>query len=61
MDQVVEVAGDLVMEGFVGKEEDFEMDVLRDREQMELLEDWGDVVMVAGAGEQQSFVCAGVY
>lgn len=42
----------LGMEGFVGKEEDFEVDALRYREPMEFLENWGDVV--AGVGEQAS-------
>ena len=54
VEQVGEVAGGLVVEGFVGEEEDYEMDALRDREPVELLEDWGDVVTGAGVGEQAS-------
>ena len=50
--QIGEVGGGLVVEGFVGEEEDFEVDALRDREPVELLEDWGDVVTGAGVGEQ---------
>lgn len=36
----------------MGKKEDFEMDVLRDRKPIELPENWDDVVMQAGVGEQ---------
>ena len=38
------------MEGFVGEEKDFELDAW-DRETVEFLEDRGDVVTGAGAGE----------
>lgn len=47
-----EVARGLAVEGFVGEEEeeDFEVDVLRDGEPVELLKGWADVVTGAGAG-----------
>ncbi len=44
MEQVCEVGGGLVMEGFVSKEEDFELDPLWVREPVEVVEDRGDVV-----------------
>jgi len=50
-EQVSEVGGSLVVEGFVGEEKDFELDALWDREPVEFLEDRGDVVTGAGAGE----------
>ena len=56
MEQVPEVGGGLEMEGFVGKEEDLEMDALWEREPVEVLQDRGDVVM--GAGEE---TCGGVW
>lgn len=43
MEQVGEVRGGQVMEGFEGDEEDFELDALRDREPVEVLEDRGDM------------------
>ena len=51
-DQVSEVGGGLVMEGFVGEEKDFELDALRDREPVEFLKDGGDMVAGAGVGEE---------
>lgn len=42
--QVSEVGRSLVMEGFVSEEEDFELDPLWDREQVEVLEDRDNVV-----------------
>lgn len=38
----------------MGKKEDYKINVLRDREPMELPENWGDVVTVAGVGERVS-------
>lgn len=51
---VGEVEGCLIVEGFVGKEEDFEMDTLSVLETVELLlEDKGVVVTGAGIGEKK--------
>ena len=47
---VCEVAGGLVVEGFVSNEEDFEVDSLTDGEPVEVLEDGSDVVSGAGVG-----------
>ena len=52
MEQVGEVAGGLVVEGFVGEEEDFEVDPVRNGEPVKFLEDRGDVLTGAGVGEQ---------
>ena len=49
VEQVGEVAGGLVVEGFVGEEEDFEVDPVRNGEPVE---DRGDVLTGAGVGEQ---------
>ncbi|MEQ2209228.1 hypothetical protein XENOCAPTIV_026958 [Xenoophorus captivus] len=48
VEQVGEVAWGSVMEGFLGEKDYFEMNALRDREPMELLKNWGDVVTGAG-------------
>ena len=40
------------MEDLVGGKEYFELDSLFDREPVEVLEDWCDVVSGVGAGEQ---------
>ena len=52
VEHVGEITGGLVVEGFVGEEEDFKMDALRDGEPVELLKDWGDVVTGASVGQQ---------
>lgn len=52
MEQIIEVEGGLVMEGFMSEEKDFELDPLWDREPVEVLEDSNDVVTGAGVGEQ---------
>ena len=49
--QVCEVGGDLIVEGFVRYEQDFEVDSLTDGEPVEVLEDGSDVVSGAGVGE----------
>lgn len=51
MKQGGKVAGGRFVEGFVGKEEDFEMDVLGDWEPMELVKNGDNVVTRAGVGE----------
>ena len=38
------------MEGFESEKEDFELNALRDREPVDILEDRGDVVSGAGLG-----------
>ena len=55
MEQVSEVGGGLVVEGFVSEEKGFKMYALRDRERMERMEDRGDVVTVAD--EHQNSLC----
>ena len=50
--EVGNVLGCLVVEGFVGGDEDFEVDSLFDREPVEVTEDRCDVVSGAGVGEQ---------
>ena len=52
VEQICEVGGGLVMEGFVSEEKEFELDALWDREPVEVLEDRGDVVTGTGMGEQ---------
>ena len=52
VEHVSEVAWGLVVKGFMGEEEDFELDALSDREPVEPLEDWGDVIMGAGMGKK---------
>jgi len=49
---VREVRRGLVMEGFVGEEEELEVDLVLDREPMELLEYRGDMFTGAGVGEK---------
>lgn len=51
--EVVKHVGEVAV-GLVVKEDDFEIDALRDGEPLELLEDCGDVVMGAGVGEKAS-------
>ena len=48
--QVCEVGGGLIVEGFVSNQEDFEVDSLTDGGPVEVLEDGSDVV--SGAGEE---------
>ena len=43
-EQVSEVGGGLVMEGFMGEKEEFELNTLRDGEPVEVLENRGDVI-----------------
>lgn len=45
------VAGGQIMEAFVDKEEDFEVDALEDLKPMEFVKDKGIVVTGAGEGE----------
>ena len=52
MEQVSEVGRSLIMEGFVCKEEDFELNALWNWEPVEVLEDGSDVITGAGVGEQ---------
>lgn len=47
----------LVVDCFVGEEEEFEVDVLRDREPVELLKDRCDVVKGAGVVKQARECC----
>ena len=54
VEQVSEVWGCLVVEGFVGEEKNLEVNPLGDREPVEVLEDRGDVIMSAGVGEEAS-------
>ena len=49
---VGEVGGSLIVEGFMGEEENFELDAQFDGEPMEVLEDRGDVVSGSGVGEE---------
>ena len=51
LEEVGEVRGSQVMQCFVGGEEYFEVDSLFDRQPVEVMEDWCDVVSGAGAGE----------
>lgn len=44
VEQVSEVGGGLVVEGFVGEKEEFELNTLRDGEPVEVLEDRGDMI-----------------
>lgn len=44
-------AGRLIVEGFVGKEEDFEVDAVGDWEPIEFVKDRGNVAAGAGVGE----------
>ena len=50
--EVGEVWGCQVVECFVGDEECFEVDSLFDGQPVEIMEDWGDVLSGAGAGEE---------
>ena len=43
-EEVREVRGSQVVQGFVGEGEDFEGDTVGNREPVEVFEDWGDVV-----------------
>ncbi len=54
VEQVSEIGGGLDMEGFMREEKDFELDLLWDREPVEVLEDRGDVVTGVGVGERVS-------
>jgi len=46
MEQVGEVGGGLVMEGFVTEEKDFALDPLRDGEPVKVPENLGDVITI---------------
>lgn len=50
--EVREVGGGQVMQSFVGDEEEFEFNWLRNGEPVEVLKDRGDMVSGAGAGEK---------
>ena len=52
VEQIGKVGGCLVVERFVNEDECFELNLLRDGEPVEFLEDGGDVVTGAGVGEQ---------
>ena len=52
VEQVGEVGGGLVVEGFVGEEENFGLNTLFDWEPVEFLEDRGDVISGAGVSEK---------
>ena len=57
VEQVGEVAGGLVVKGFVSEKKEFKVNALWDGEPVEILEDGGDVVTGAGVSEQ---TCGGV-
>ncbi len=44
VEEVSEVRGGLVVEGFESEEQDFELDAVRDREPVEILKDRGDML-----------------
>ncbi len=54
VEQVSEVRGSLVMKGFVSEEKSFKLDVLWDREPVEVPENGGDVITRVGVSEQAS-------
>ena len=51
-DEIAEVFGCLVIEGFVGGDEYFEVDPVFNGEPVEVVEDWGDVVSLTSVGEE---------
>ena len=51
-EEVREVAGSLVIEGFVGGDEYFEVDSVFYWEPVKVMEDWGDVFSGSGSGEE---------
>ena len=51
VEQVSEVGGGQVMEGFECQQEDFELDAMGDGEPVEVFKDGGDVVTGPGVGE----------
>lgn len=52
VEHVREVGGGLAVEGFVGEEEDLEIDSVQDREPVYVLQDRGYMFMGAGVGEE---------
>lgn len=54
MEEVRQVGGGQVVEGFIGDDEEFEMDTLGDWEPVEVMKDRGDVVTGAGVSEETS-------
>ena len=54
VEQVGEVRGGLIIEGFVREEKDFVLYPLWDRKPVEVLKNRGDVISGAGVGEQAS-------
>ena len=54
MEEVREIGRGQVMEGFKGHEQHFKLYPVFDWEPVEILEDRGDVISVAGMGEQTS-------
>ena len=51
-EEVREVAGGLVIEGFVGGDEYFEINSVFYWEPVKVMEDWGDVFSGSGSGEE---------
>ena len=51
-EEVREVAGGLVIEGFVGGDEYFEIYSVFCWDPVKVMEDWGDVVSACGSGEE---------
>ena len=52
VEQVGEVGGGLVVEGFMGEKEEFKLNALANGEPVEVLEDRGDVITGAGVSEK---------